>query len=443
MFKYIFESVNIFFLAFFFTFASCSSVTSISTDSGTAPVDEGTISIDEGTAPVDEGTTSIDEGTTPVDEGTSSIDEGPAPVDEGISSIDEGSVTEDAGPVCEPDCEDKSCGSDGCGGECGECSGDTPTCSFGNCVETPCEPACNPEQECGLDTCGEPTCGDCGENGVCVGTTCVCIPDCGGKVCGPDGCGGQCGFGSDCPGDDDCVEGLCICTPTCTDGQECGLDSCGGNTCGTCPAAAPNCIENTCQPDVCEPACNGKECGEDGCGGSCGTCATQEVCTNDGQCLCEPSCGGKECGPDGCGGSCGSCTGNDECQNGQCVCIPDCSTSPNACGSDGCGGSCGSCAIGDCGGQTCECSATCSTLECGDSYGPFLLGLKCTGQCGRCQGSICNSNGACQCPASPTAAVCEGRCGSVCAQSCGGCGLGFTCNEYNYCVPLIILVPVD
>lgn len=38
------------------------------------------------------------------------------------------------GDDCLPQCKDKVCGSDGCGGSCGDCEGDT-TCSLGECVE--------------------------------------------------------------------------------------------------------------------------------------------------------------------------------------------------------------------------------------------------------------------------------------------------------------------
>ena len=57
---------------------------------------------------------------------------------------------------CIPNCDDKSCGPDGCGGECqGLCGGD-------------CDP----------------------ETGLCIDE---CIPVCGGKSCGEDQCGGTCG----------------------------------------------------------------------------------------------------------------------------------------------------------------------------------------------------------------------------------------------------------
>lgn len=72
----------------------------------------------------------------------------------------------------------------------------------------------------------------------------ACIPDCSGKTCGPDGCGGQCGT---CTYGTCSSQGQCVCTP-----------SCGSNTCGG-----------------------------DGCGGSCGSCSTGQLCHN-GTCGCDP-----------------------------------------------------------------------------------------------------------------------------------------------------------
>jgi hypothetical protein len=73
--------------------------------------------------------------------------------------------------------------------------------------------------------------------------TSVCIPDCYGKECGDDGCGGSCG--------------------TCAFGESC--------TYGTCSSS-------------CTPDCYGKECGDDGCGGSCGTCGYGKTCDAYGTC---------------------------------------------------------------------------------------------------------------------------------------------------------------
>jgi len=52
-----------------------------------------------------------------------------------------------------------------------------------------------------------------------------CEPDCGGKVCGEDGCKGSCG---ECEEGWTCEEGVCLCTPDC-EGKLCGDDGCEGS----------------------------------------------------------------------------------------------------------------------------------------------------------------------------------------------------------------------
>jgi hypothetical protein len=59
-----------------------------------------------------------------------------------------------------------------------------------------------------------------------------------------------------------------VCTPECA-GRECGDDGCGGD-CGLCPDIAPYCMDGLCAME-CAPSCAGKACGDDGCGGDCGT----------------------------------------------------------------------------------------------------------------------------------------------------------------------------
>ncbi|MDP6946702.1 MAG: hypothetical protein QF464_21310, partial [Myxococcota bacterium] len=107
-----------------------------------------------------------------------------------------------------------------------------------------------------------------------------CVPACGDKSCGDDGCGGACG--------------------ACDEGLACDAD-------GQC---------------VCAPDCDGKTCGDDGCGGVCGTCSAPMACGDDDHCVCQPDCGERECGADGCGGSCGTCTDVEIC-SGAGSCVPD------------------------------------------------------------------------------------------------------------------------
>ena len=150
---------------------------------------------------------------------------------------------------CEPQCDGKQCGDDGCGGTCGACAAGT-ACSVDQCV--PCEASCL------------------------------------GHMCGPDGCGGDCG--------------------ACGEGQ-------------VCDALSLLCID---KPAGCQPQCEANlfECGPDGCGSDCGICGEGTFCKPDlRNCVgtCTPQCDGLECGADGCGGQCGTCLDTEICDQGKCV----------------------------------------------------------------------------------------------------------------------------
>ena len=238
------------------------------------------------------------------------------------------------GVACEPSCQGKECGDDGCGGDCGTCGSGTQ-CEAGQCADLTCVPVCD-GKVCGADGCGS-QCGSCvvgqscNDKGQCIDDGCQ--PACDGKVCGDNGCGGVCG---QCDAGDLCESGLCVpapCTPDC-DGKTCGDDGCDG-VCGTCDSGSlctesgicekiEGCGEITydghCEGDVviwCEDSTvqsydctsQGKVCGEKPGVGS--TCIEGETCA--------PACGGRTCGPDGCGGSCGTCPSGSDCEQGTCV----------------------------------------------------------------------------------------------------------------------------
>lgn len=81
---------------------------------------------------------------------------------------------------CTPDCANKNCGPDGCGGYCGS------PLAFGFC----------------------PNGYYCLENQIC------CRPDCDGRACGTDGCGNVCGTpDGECPEQYVCEDGECVATP--------------------------------------------------------------------------------------------------------------------------------------------------------------------------------------------------------------------------------------
>jgi len=227
------------------------------------------------------------------------------------------------GACCDPlpACEDKDCGDNACGGECGTCE-DGFACSdqgLCNCVQQ-CD-----GKACGDDGCGG-QCGTCGTGFACDDAfQCACVPQCDSVECGDDTCGGSCGSCDDsltCT-DDSCDSGTCVFT---AQAGFCVLE-------GACTTTGTGNPSNVCE--VCDPAqstiswapvANGTGCGVDG------------VCF-DGKC-CEAQCTGKECGNNGCGGSCGECIDGFACNpSGICQCVPDCDG--KACGDDGCGGSCG------------------------------------------------------------------------------------------------------
>ncbi len=266
--------------------------------------------------------------------------------------------------LCMPDCENKECGDDGCGGSCGECQ---------------------PNAEC-ID-------------GLCD----VCVPfDCTARECGADGCGGSCG---DCPEGEKCSDdGACFTycpvddlgsltgnavvtgttsgrdddfSPSCQNSSNAGditytwqapetgtfvIDTDNSSFDTVLTILSQSCLgeELACDDDggvstrsrieieltegdvivividgyssnsgsfvlnitpPCHPDCEGKDCGDDGCGGTCGECEDGYLCDDNGLCsICVADCEGKTCGDDGCGGSCGECEGFDVCDDsGLCV----------------------------------------------------------------------------------------------------------------------------
>ena len=167
----------------------------------------------------------------------------------------------------------------------------------------------------------------------------VCTPDCDGKECGDDGCGGECGTCGDFGG----------CKPdfTCL----CEHEKCGG----TCCSEMAICFEEAC----CEANCEGRECGDDGCGGSCWldddleecddgwSCTDTGPCDEDGQCINathDELCGDENpCTTDLCDAALGCifqnnglpcddnepCTTGDTCASGSCIAGP-----PKTCNDD-------------------------------------------------------------------------------------------------------------
>jgi agmatine/peptidylarginine deiminase len=173
-----------------------------------------------------------------------------------------GQKCEDSACVaCQPECDGKQCGPDGCGGTCGDCgeglacdeqSGQCTDPCMGVTYEGCCDGTvlkyCEDGQLKGGD-CAQtqnPQCGwneqgwyDCGASSAAdpsgtfpIDCPTVCVAQCDGKVCGPDGCGGQCGL---CGGTETCVNGQCqpaACTDECAAGESGCVDQATAWTCG-------------------------------------------------------------------------------------------------------------------------------------------------------------------------------------------------------------------
>jgi len=160
----------------------------------------------------------------------------------------------------------------------------------------------------------------------------------------------------------------------------CGPDGC-GEQCGVCAVGEICTDEGLCTGWSCSADCTDKVCGADGCGGSCGTCEHGEICLNEtGQCIEADPCGGltyegccdgailywcdagvlyeADCGtPKDCGWSiesdgydCDTSGGSDPEGVFPQSCDALCSCDGKECGDDGCGKSCGTCADG----STCD-----------------------------------------------------------------------------------------
>lgn len=187
---------------------------------------------------------------------------------------------------CKPDCKNRVCGVDGCGGSCGSC-GDGEICSAdGQCGL--CKSDCAvgmAGDKCGmLDICGN-ICNcqkglNCNE-GICTAPPCSCD----GKMCGdPDGCGGKCNVPCKEENPEFPLYPIC-CSGECRSTSELNCGAC-GKQCNR----GEKCISDgrgnfSCQ---CSPTCNKVSCFNDGCGGNCGiTCDANknEYCGQDGTCI--------------------------------------------------------------------------------------------------------------------------------------------------------------
>lgn len=186
-----------------------------------------------------------------------------------VPIVDQGSDD----PGCTPDCKDKTCGDNGCGGNCGTC-GDGLSCMNGKCTASSClDPADmaiiegsdveGVALECGIGCLGGLDEGSC---------THGCIVE-------------QTGLSAECSG---CVSDMVLCaiqncTFACLDPES--------GECATCKEEN-GCIDTfvACSglSITCTPDCNGLQCGDGGCPvkpDACGICSAVETCDTAGQCI--------------------------------------------------------------------------------------------------------------------------------------------------------------
>ena len=346
-------------------------------------------------------------------------------------------------------------------GDVSEDGGCTDECSESICKNNLVMKACGDWDNDGCKEYKEVICNYGCENGSCNS----CTPDCTGRECGDDGCGGSCGVCDDnnpCT-DENCNAGHCVFTPNnnlCDDNNPCTVNDRCKN--GQCLGSPKDCDDNNiCTQDSCNsqsgmcvhtplnsiPCDDGNKCTVNDsctngvCQGTFISCDDNNPCTDD---TCDPMAGcvfipnTKPC-DDG-----NACTTGDKCMAGVCKGTPVVCDDGNPCTNDTCDPVRG-CVFTPVDGNLCDDGNACTT------------GDKCVN--GTCKGTpvSCNDNNPCTydtCdPAqgcihylAPDGTVCDD--GNVCTQNdvcingtCQGGNL-VDCNDndictYDFCDPSI------
>lgn len=206
-----------------------------------------------------------------------------------------GSVTNTCG-------QSVDCGSCVCSPPCGICQ--TCDVTTGQCLPDPQQQGdacgapgqiCQADGTCSCDDTSCPVCRSCTRSGECS-NPCSSVGCCDGVTCQPGTTNAACGSGGAtcevCTGQDECLRSgsdehvACTCVPDCA-GKVCGDDGCGG-TCGTCSGALTECSAGQCGcpagSQVCGGFCVPNSCeggSLDGCNCSCSTgvvCISGSIC---------------------------------------------------------------------------------------------------------------------------------------------------------------------
>ena len=218
--------------------------------------------------------------------------------------------TVDAADVCIPDCQDRECGDDGCGGSCGVCDDGDPCYGIETCLEGSCLP-------------GLPV--DCAYLELPDCWAAVCVPTSGECEAIPLADGTECNDDSGCSVEDRCFAGVCVGVEVnCDDGDPCTIDSCGeADGCISkpivCPAAP--CKSGQCDPIFSECTYSPMECDDDD------PCTTDVCSLESGQCQFQPiacpPCSIPE--PSDCGAN------GEEAQSCKCMMDPSCADDGDPC----------------------------------------------------------------------------------------------------------------
>ena len=334
-------------------------------------------------------------------------------------------VSADIEVSCQPRCDGKDCGDNGCGGVCGECE-EHHSCEEGACVLQPyCgDGACEPDLEENCDSCADDC--TCEAPAVCFDEVC-CTPDCLARQCGDDGCGGVCG---ECGAEEVCsVDATCAPMPCDSDldcaefGKVCDPLS---RTCVAC-LTATDCGEG-------DYICEGKSCVEITPCGSSLDCDNQVCDEVAGFCV--------DCLDDA------DCEGDAICQYKYCIPITPCDSSLD-CTGQVCNKDKGYCV--DClENADCGVNAECTGMDVCVSYTPCDSDLDCTphgmlcdkglGRCVDCLDNVdcpdvyhCRNRDCVLDVCVPGKGSCDGSVAVVCLDDGSGYGNPVTCGAEQYC----------
>jgi len=329
------------------------------------------------------------------------------------------------------------CGCDGLeyGSFCSSAQAGVNVVSSGECG---CLPDCE-GKECGDDGCGG-TCGECaGSLDVCIDGVCTCEPDCEGKECGPDGCGGDCGECDDgdvCTGIETCLLDTAVCVPGeplfCDDGDVCTDDICDPVAGCEYPFNTEPCDDNqictvgdACEDGACVSGSDTLDCDDenpctdDSCDPQMGCVNSENVspCDDGNECTTGDACAGGQCVP---GGGTPDCDDDNLCTDDSCDPAIGCVNAPNSESCDD-GDACSQvdvCLLGGCSGS--------DWVVCDGTEACHLTG-SCNTDTGLCEYPLAQENTPC-----PDGDLCNGD--ELCDAE-GNCqpGVPLNCDDGNVC----------